>query len=198
MAAIDRDITTAAGWLAADPAEGLSCSEDLLPAGGPVTAAPPSCPSLSDSNTCRQLSQLCSAGSSSSSSPSSASSGESSLFLRRPVSASSAGLSRAHSGSAEAQGNDSATQVRTGVTRHGEALRRGFLWRCHGAADRRSRGEEESSKKSSHAATIFFRRQIRPSEKSAVSAALVGVVFTNRRRGPAALFLPRCDHYTSQ
>lgn len=33
-----------------------------------------------------------------------------SLFLRRPVSPSSAGLSRAHSGSAEATGNDSATQ----------------------------------------------------------------------------------------
>ena len=59
--------------------------------------------SLSDSNTCRQLSQLCSAGSSSSSSPSSPSSGESSLFLRRPVSPSSAALSRAHSGSAEPQ-----------------------------------------------------------------------------------------------
>lgn len=59
--------------------------------------------SLSDSNTCRQLSQLCSAGSSSSSSPSSPSSGESSLFLRCPASPSSATLSRAHSGSTEPQ-----------------------------------------------------------------------------------------------
>lgn len=59
--------------------------------------------SLSDSNTCRQLSQLCSAGSSSSSSPSSPSSGDSSLFFRCPASPSSAALLRAHSGSAKPQ-----------------------------------------------------------------------------------------------